>query len=129
MEGVAYNSRWLMTHVEKFIKRKLAHIHMVGGGANSDLWCQICADVLNRTIHQVQDPVEANARGAGILAAVALGYGRFEDIAGGVAIAQTYTPDPRRHRLYQTLSREFLQIYKKNRRIYARLNQQASTEE
>jgi xylulokinase len=128
LEGVAYNSRWLMTHVEKFIKRKLAHIHMVGGGANSDLWCQICADVLNRTIHQVQDPVEANARGAGILAAVALGYGRFEDIAGGVRIACTYTPDSRRHRLYQTLFREFLQIYKKNRRIYARLNQNASRE-
>lgn len=128
LEGVAYNSRWLMTHVEKFIKRKLAHIHMVGGGANSDLWCQICADVLNRTIHQVQDPVEANARGAGILAAVALGYGRFEDIAGGVRIACTYTPDSRRHRIYQTLFREFIQIYKKNRRIYARLNQNASRE-
>ena len=128
MEGVAYNSRWLMTHVEKFINRKLAHIHMVGGGANSDLWCQICADVLNRTIHQVRDPVEANARGAGILAAVALGYGQFEDIAGGVAIANTYTPDPGRHRRYQALFQEFLQIYKKNRRIYARLNQNASRE-
>lgn len=128
MEGVAYNSRWLMTHVEKFINRKLAHIHMVGGGANSDLWCQICADVLNRTILQVRDPVEANARGAGILAAVALGYGQFEDIAGGVAIANTYTPDPGRHRRYQALFHEFLQIYKKNRRIYARLNQTASRE-
>jgi xylulokinase len=128
MEGVAYNSRWLMRHVEKFIKRKLAHIHMVGGGANSDLWCQICADILNRTIHQVRDPVEANARGAGILAAVALGYGQFEDIAGGVAIANTYTPDPGRHRRYQALFHEFLQIYKKNRRIYARLNQNASRE-
>lgn len=128
LEGVAYNSRWLMTHVEKFIKRKLAHIHMVGGGANSDLWCQICADVLNRTIHQVQDPVEANARGAGILAAVALGYGRFEDIAREVTIANTYTPDSQRHCLYQALFREFLQIYKKNRRIYTRLNQNTSPE-
>jgi xylulokinase len=101
---------------------------MVGGGANSDLWCQICADVLNRTIHQVRDPVEANARGAGILAAVALGYGQFEDIAVGVAIANTYVPDPGRHRRYQALFHEFLQIYKKNRRIYARLNQNASKE-
>jgi xylulokinase len=124
LEGVAYNSCWLMGHVEKFIKRQLTHIHMVGGGANSDLWCQICADVLNRTVHQVRDPVEVNTRGAGILAAVALGYGRFEDIAAGVTIAGTYTPDPRRHRLYRTLFREFLEIYRKNRRIYARLNRQ-----
>jgi len=98
---------------------------MVGGGANSDLWCQICADVLNRTIHQVQDPVEANARGAGILAAVALGYGRFEDIAGKVAIAATYRPDPDNHRLYRQMFAEFLAIYRQNRRIYARLNRQA----
>jgi xylulokinase len=128
MEGVAYNVRWLMGHVENFIKRPLRHIRLVGGGANSDLWCQICADVLNRTIHQLQDPVQANARGAGILAAVALGYGRFEDIAGGVALAGTYTPDPRRHRRYQTLYREFRQIYRKNRRIYARLNRPAPKE-
>jgi xylulokinase len=97
---------------------------MVGGGANSDLWCQICADILNRTIHQIQDPVEANARGAGILAAVALGYGRFEEIAGNVAIANTYSPDSRAHRLYRTLYREFLQIYRQNHRICARLNRQ-----
>ncbi len=124
LEGVAFNARWLMTYVEKFIKRKLAHIHMVGGGANSDLWCQICADILNRPIHQVRDPVEANARGAGILAAVALGYGRFEDIAGGVAIANTYTPDPEHEHLYRKMFGEFLQIYRQNRRIYARLNRQ-----
>jgi len=125
LEGVAYNARWLMTYVEKFIKRQLSHINMVGGGANSDLWCQICADVLNRTIHQIQDPIEANARGAGILAAVALGYGRFEDIAGKVAIAATYRPDPDNHRLYRQMFAEFLAIYRQNRRIYARLNRQA----
>jgi xylulokinase len=124
MEGVAFNTRWLMTTVEKFIKRRLSPINMVGGGANSDLWCQICADILNRTIHQIQDPVEANARGAGILAAVALGYGRFEEIAGNVAIANTYSPDSRAHRLYRTLYREFLQIYRQNHRICARLNRQ-----
>ena len=122
MEGVAYNTRWLMGYVEKFIRRKLTRIRMVGGGANSDLWCQICADVLDRTVLQVRDPVTVNARGAGILAAVALGYGRFEDIAGQVAIAGTYTPDPGRHQRYQPLFRAFLDIYRRNRRIYAGLN-------
>ena len=108
--------------MEKFIKRKLPQIHMVGGGANSDLWCQICADVLDRTVLQVRDPVTVNARGAGILAAVALGYGRFEDIAGQVAIAGSYTPDPGRQQRYQSLFRAFLDIYRRNRRIYAKLN-------
>jgi xylulokinase len=122
MEGVAYNTRWLMLYVEKFIRRRVGPIHMVGGGANSSLWCQICADVLDRTIHQIRQPVEVNARGAGILAAVALGYGRFEEIAGGVEVAAVHTPDPDRRGRYEPLFREFRQIYRKNRRICARLN-------
>lgn len=126
MEGVAYNTRWLMEHVEQFVGRRLDPINMVGGGANSRLWCRICADVLDRTIRRVRDPVEANARGAGILAAVALGYGGFEEIAGAVAVAEDYTPDPGRHRRYGRLFREFLQIYRKNRRICARLNRRTS---
>ena len=32
-EGVAYNSRWLLQYVEKFVKRRLEAINMVGGGA------------------------------------------------------------------------------------------------
>lgn len=42
-EGVAYNSRWLLRYVEKFAKRPLNNIHMIGGGANSAIWWQICA--------------------------------------------------------------------------------------
>ena len=42
----------------------------IGGGARSPLWCQIHADVLGRTIHQVDEPVLANARGAAFQAAV-----------------------------------------------------------
>jgi len=50
LEGVAYNSRWLLVHVERFIKRRLETITAVGGGARSELWCQIHADVLDRVV-------------------------------------------------------------------------------
>ena len=50
LEGVAYNSRWLLVHVERFIKRRLETITAVGGGARSELWCQIHADVLYRVV-------------------------------------------------------------------------------
>ena len=81
-EGVAYNSRWLLKTVERFVKRPMNNIHMIGGGANSAPWCQIHADVLNRTIKQIKDPILANLRGTGFLAAVALGYLQFDDIPG-----------------------------------------------
>jgi xylulokinase len=121
-EGVAYNSRWLLGYVEKFIKQRMDTIHMIGGGANSDIWCQIHADVFNRTIKQVKDPIQANLRGAAFLAAVSLGYLSFDDISDRIQIAHTYTPNPANRKIYDELYREFLNIYKRNRAIYKRLN-------
>lgn len=122
LEGVAYNTRWLLGAVEKFIKRPFEAIHMIGGGANSAVWCQIHADVLNRTIKQVEDPIQANSRGVACLAAVALGFMAFEDVADRVRIQATYTPNPKHRATYDLLFREFLNIYRANRKIYARLN-------
>lgn len=122
LEGVAYNSRWLLGAVEKFTGRRMTSLRMIGGGANSNLWCQIHADVMGRTIHQVKDPVLANVRGAAFLASAALGYLTFDDIPARVQIANTYQPNPDHRKIYDELFREFLNIYKRNKGIYARLN-------
>ena len=53
-EGVAYTSRRLLKYVEQFIKRRVGLINMVGGGAKSEIWCQIHADVLRRKIRQIR---------------------------------------------------------------------------
>ena len=76
LEGVAYNSRWLLETVEKFVGRPFPWLHFIGGGAQSELWCQIMADVLDREIRQVEHPIRANARGAALLAGIALGRDR-----------------------------------------------------
>ncbi len=121
-EGVAYNSRWVLKYVEKFAKRKLNPLNIIGGGARSDVWCQIYADVLNRTIRQVKDPIQANARGAAFIASVALGYIEFEDIPNLTHFSQTFTPNPQNVKLYDTLFKEFLLLYKNNKKAYHRLN-------
>lgn len=126
-EGVAYNSRWLLGYVEKFIKQRFEAISMIGGGANSNVWCQIHADVLNRTVKQIKDPIQANVRGAAFLASVALGYFTFDDISDLVEVAHTYEPTPKNRRIYDELFREFLNIYKSNKGIYARLNRQTQS--
>ncbi|MFQ5614362.1 MAG: FGGY-family carbohydrate kinase [Anaerolineae bacterium] len=121
-EGVAFNSRWLLGYVEKFVRRRFEAINMIGGGANSEVWCQIHADVLNRTIRQVRDPVQANARGAALLASVALGYTTFDEIAQRVQIARVYAPNPANRPIYEALFREYLNLYRNNRKIWRRLN-------
>ncbi|MCE9647456.1 MAG: FGGY-family carbohydrate kinase [Chloroflexi bacterium] len=128
-EGVAYNSRWLLKYVEQFNGRPVESINMVGGGARSNIWCQIHADVMNRTIQQVKDPMEANVRGAALLASAGLGYLKYDEIGTHVKIANTYMPNPDHRKIYDELFREFLAIYESNRRIYARLNKPFDPEE
>ena len=122
-EGVAYNTRWLLSYVEKLAKRRMDPINAVGGGANSAIWCQILADVLGRNIRQTKDPILANARGAAYLAAAALGLMTFDEISERAYIQQSYTPNPENQKIYNRLFNEFMQIYQRNKPIYARLNQ------
>jgi len=121
-EGVAYNSRWLLKYVEQFTKRRMEAINMLGGGAKSGIWCQIHADVMDRKIRQVKDPILANVRGAALLASVALGYLRYDEIASRVPIAHVYEPNPDHRKIYDELFEEFVGIYKSNQKTYARLN-------
>jgi xylulokinase len=121
-EGVAYNSRWVLDAVEKFIKRRMDSLNIIGGGAQSEVWCQIYADVLNRTIRRVYQPIQANARGAAFIAAVGLGYITVKDIPKLIKISKVFKPNPRNRELYDELYREFLNVYKANKTMYQRLN-------
>ncbi len=123
MEGVAYNTRWMLQHTERFIGRKMSPIHMVGGAAQSDLWCQIFADVLQREIWQVNGPIHANARGAAFIALVGMGVIGFDDIPDLVRIEQKFVPNDENARIYRDLFKAFIRLYRANRSIYKDLNQ------
>ena len=127
LEGVALNTRWMNQATEKFTKRRFEHLNFVGGGARSDAWCQILADVLDRPIRQLADPVLANARGAAFSASVALGHLRFEDVPSRVEVARTYHPDPATRATYDRLFETFVDFYKKNKGLYAKLNRRGTT--
>lgn len=122
MEGVAFNSRWILGHVEKFVGQKLDPLNIIGGGAQSETWCRIYADVLGREIRQVRDPIQANARGAAFIASAALGFISFSDIPRLIEFSNTFKPDMDNHRLYSRMFSEFINIYKNNRDMYRRIN-------
>lgn len=121
-EGVAFNSRWLLAAVEKFAGRTFDSLAFIGGGANSEQWAQIHADVLGREIRQVADPVLANVRGAALIALLALGRIDVADIPAMVEVRRTFTPDPSTAAEYEVLSDEFVTLYKQTKAIYKRLN-------
>ncbi|MBN1890619.1 MAG: FGGY-family carbohydrate kinase [Thermoflexales bacterium] len=122
LEGVAFNTRWLLAPVASFLGRPVEAINVAGGGGNSDVWCQIMADVLDVPVRQVQDPILANARGAAFIAAVGLGEITFDDVPALVQFKRTYVPDPRNRAVYDERFGVFKQIYKQMSGVYKRLN-------
>ena len=121
-EGVAFNMKWALIHLEKLTQRA-EFINIIGGGAKSDIWCQIISDILDRRINQVHQPQEAGCRGAAMIAAIGLGYlDDFSKVEEMVKIKNTFIPNEKNRRLYDDLFDEFRNIYTKNKDIYARLN-------
>jgi xylulokinase len=121
-EGVALNSAWLLGAVEKYTKKRFASLAFVGGGANSDLWSQVHADVMGREVRQILDPVLANVRGAGLLTHLALGHLRLSDIPAMVEVKAVYRPDEEAGKTYAPLLKEFVNLYDKTKAIHKRLN-------
>ena len=124
-EGIALNARWMLDAVEKFVggrqKGGFPAITFIGGGANSRLWCQAMADILDRPIRQAEEPVLANVRGAALIASVAVGALRWDEVPPKVAIRETFLPDPAHRELYDRLYGAYTAIYKRNKAIHREL--------
>ena len=126
LEGVAYNSRWLLATVEKFVGRPFPWLHFIGGGAQSELWCRVMADVLDREIRQVEHPIRANARGAALLAGIALGRIGVDDLSRNVRIVSSYAPDPANRAIYDDRYAEFRTLHKQTSRRTKRHDRRAT---
>jgi xylulokinase len=121
LEGVAYNSRWLLDVYEKFIRRPVPSVRLLGGGAQSDLWCQIYADVLDRPVEQVADARDAQLRGVALWARVCLGELTLADVPALVPVADTFTPSPD-NETYAEGYANYRELYRRLKGLYHRLN-------
>jgi xylulokinase len=122
MEGIAYNNRWTMKPMEKFIGHPIRGFRFSGGGALSDLWAQIHADVLGVPIHQIKDPVNSTVRGAGLLALFVLGILTLKDISDRVGVRQIFEPDKAHKNIYDKMYKAYRLAFKRNRKVYKTLN-------
>jgi xylulokinase len=116
MEGVAANSNWLFGYVEKFTRTTLSPVRLVGGGAQSDLWCQIYADTLGREVEQVHEPMVAQLRGMALMASVSLGRRQWSDLNALRVPGRTFRPDPVVAAFYLARSNDLAGLYKRDRR-------------
>lgn len=114
MEGVAANSRWLFGYVEKFSGRTLSPVRLIGGGAQSDLWCQIYADTLGRDVEQVHEPMLSQLRGVALLASISLGRRTWSDLDATTVPGTLFRPDPDAAQLYRVRRGELASLWKRD---------------
>jgi rhamnulokinase len=71
LESLALRYRWVLERLEELLGRRLEVIHIVGGGCQNTLLCQLTADACNRPV--LAGPVEATALGNVLVQAMGLG--------------------------------------------------------
>jgi xylulokinase len=120
-EGIALNTRWMLGPVGRFLGAPVTSLRLVGGGARSAAWTQILADVLGVAVQRVEQPVAANARGAGLIGALGVGAITASDIPGLVRVADTFEPDASNRAVYEEAFATFVDLHRRLAPVYRRL--------
>ena len=109
-EGIAYEFRLAMSGVEAATGQRIGEYVILGGGSQSDLWCQIMADVLGAPVVRAHT-AEATCLGAGILGAYGVGWhASVEEAAAAMTdVAERFEPEAAAAQRYERL---FEEVYK-----------------
>jgi xylulokinase len=126
LEAVAYGFRH---HVDVLLERDLpvGRVLAADGGARSDLWLQISADILGRPVHRVgQHP--GSSLGAAFAAGIAIGaFDDWRDIERFVRPAETFRPDEANREVYDRLYGVYRSSYERLNDIFPRLSRHQET--
>jgi xylulokinase len=122
LEGVAFSLRDSLTIFQE-IGVPVKSMRLGGGGARSELWRQIQADVYGREVEQVATE-EGAAYGAAILAGVGSGIWKSVNEAcdAVVQIVNRVAPDAKRATLMEQKYQTYRRIYPALRGIFQPLN-------
>ena len=112
LEGVAFGIKDSFSLIQTSGLGQVEQVRISGGGAKSELWRQIMADVYNKRILKPRLLQEATSLGAAIAGGV--GVGLFENYRAAEAMVQivdTQDPNPSAHACYERLHGVFQSAY------------------
>ncbi|MCQ2592426.1 MAG: FGGY-family carbohydrate kinase [Treponema sp.] len=122
LEGICFHLRWMMECASKKVPVS-QEIRFVGGGALSEVTCQMIADITGHKIVTVEDSQDVGAVGAAIL--VGLGIGiipSLDSISSFVRIKTVYEPNPENKAVYERNYAVFKKLYKSNKKLFKEIN-------
>jgi xylulokinase len=112
MEGVAFSVRLAFEAVQTSADLVVDHLNLGGGGARSDVWCQIRADALGKTLRRVR-VLDAGVVGAAALAGLGSGAMPSLEVAIDrmVSFGRIFEPDPSARDYYDTRFDKYRELY------------------
>jgi xylulokinase len=128
LEGIALEQALVSGMIEEQTGIRIREFVAIGGGAASDLWCQIMADASGTTVRRSRT-VEASSLGAAICAAVGTGwFASAADAAAAMAgeITRETEPVAGHAARYGELMRIYREIYPRLRETFAGLSRFAA---
>ena len=123
LEGIALEQALVTSMIEDATGVTVKEFIAIGGGAASDLWCQIMADATGKTIRRSKT-LEASSLGAAICAAVGAGlYRNAADAAAAMSdkAAPETQPSPENRGKYAELLGIYRELYPGLREAFAKL--------
>ena len=121
MESIAYQLRWVYPSMKEFAGRDLDAICFCGGGARSDVWAQILADVVGVPIHQLEQPELANCRGAAMLAFHNLELIDLQRIPEWRKVKAVYQPRMEFQQRYKVMGDAFIKAHEQLQPVHQML--------
>jgi xylulokinase len=121
LEGITYEMRQCV-ELLKEAGGGIKTLRATGGGAKSDYWLQLKADIMGIPI-AVPAVSEAGCLGCAILAGSATGvYGSIKEAAGSIAkIVRTYDPIEKNHRIYNEKFALYKEMYPRMKDVFHQL--------
>ena len=111
MEGTSYEMRVNLEKMES-VSGKVNEIRATGGGATSDIWLQIKADILGKAVTALNAP-QVGAAGTAALAGAAIGiYGNIETAAEKMSpVRRVFYPNPENAEIYSGYYKKYAGFY------------------
>jgi xylulokinase len=108
LEGVALTlGCYCLPVIDPLIKQQNEMI-ICGGGAKSDLWMQIFADIFGRTVLRINVEQDAATHGAAAIAIRGAGLWRdYSPLDGGFRVQKKFEPIPGNQDRYAVVARDF----------------------
>jgi gluconokinase len=110
LEGITRSIFRIAESIQSLLKLHFSEIRVTGGLTASPLWLQVAADMFGSPI-TVPESVEGSARGAAMLASIALGLrSDIEEFADPAAIYEPVRPEPQAHAYYRQQYQRFQRL-------------------